>query len=299
MTSLVLLIACLALGLAVARFAHPPMGLAQGLNWWVINVALPGLVLEVGPRLHVDAGVWFLVVSQWLVLAGAALLFGTLGPRLGWSRARIGGVTLLAGLGNTSFVGYPLIEALRGREALPAAMVADQVGCFVALAVGGAIIAAAYSGQAAQPRDIARRIVLFPPFLALLAGLAAGLAGGWPEPVNAVFYRLGQTLTPLALFSVGLRLRFTLGAGQGAPVAMALAWKLALAPLLALGLGLAAGLGGPGLSIGVLQAAMGPMVSAAILADQHHLDSPTTNAILGTGILLSFATVPLWNGMLP
>ena len=296
---MLLVIACLALGVVVARLAHPPMGLAQGLNAWVINIALPALVLHTVPTLALERQLWFLVVSQWLVLAGSVALFHLVGRYSGWSRARIGGVALVAGLGNTAFVGYPLIEALRGPAALAPAVIADQMGAFVALASGGAVIAALYSGQSPQPREIARRVLLFPAFLALLAGLLAGGLGGWPEPVQAILLRLGQTLTPLALFSVGLRLRFRIEAGQAVPLAAALAWKLALAPLLIFSLALAAGIGGQTLAVSVLQAAMGPMISAAILADQHHLDPPLTNAILGAGILLSLATVPLWNGMLP
>jgi malate permease and related proteins len=60
-------------------------------------------------------------------------------------------------------------------------------------------------------------------------------------------------------------------------------------------LGWLAGVGGLPLSISVLQAAMAPMISAAILADQHNLDPPLANSVLGAGILLSLATVPLWH----
>src|SRR3546814_4214907 len=76
-----------------------------------------------------------------------------LGRRLQWSRSRIGALTLVAGLGNTSFVGYPLIEALRGQEGLAYAVIADQGGCFIALAVGGVIVASIYSGQKPHPRS--------------------------------------------------------------------------------------------------------------------------------------------------
>src|SRR3546814_3232858 len=70
-----------------------------------------------------------------------------LGRRLQWSRSRIGALTLVAGLGNTSFVGYPLIEALRGQEGLAYAVIADQGGCFIALAVGGVIVASIYRSE--------------------------------------------------------------------------------------------------------------------------------------------------------
>jgi predicted permease len=52
------------------------------------------------------------------------------------------------------------------------------------------------------------------------------------------------------------------------------------------------------LTVGVLQAAMAPMISAAILADQYDLEPPLANTVLGAGILLSLLTVPLANMLL-
>jgi malate permease and related proteins len=263
-SALLLLAACLALGALVARHAHPPLGLAQGLNWWVINIALPALILHLIPQLHFEWQFWFLVVSQWLVFAGAFVLFRFVGGRLGWSRRRIGGLTLVCGLGNTSFMGYPLLEALRGHEGLALGVIADQIGCFVALGIGGTLVAALYSGAEPHPREILRRIVLFPAFLALLAGSGVGMLGG----------------------------------DQALPLALGLGWKLVVAPLSVLALGALAGVGGLTLTIGVMQAAMAPMISAAILADQHGLDPPLANNVLGAGILLSMVSVPLWSALL-
>lgn len=298
MSALLLLAACLALGALVARHAHPPLGLAQGLNWWVINIALPALILHLIPQLHFEWQFWFLVVSQWLVFAGAFVLFRFVGGRLGWSRRRIGGLTLVCGLSNTSFMGYPLLEALRGREGLALGVIADQIGCFVALSVGGTLVAALYSGAQPHPREVLRRILLFPAFLALLAGSIVGLLGGWPPAVEEVLARIGATLAPLALFSVGLRFRLQLGGDQALPLALGLGWKLVVAPLSVLALGALAGVGGLTLTIGVMQAAMAPMISAAILADQHGLDPPLANNVLGAGILLSLVSVPLWSALL-
>jgi predicted permease len=295
MDALLLLVACLALGAVIARFAHPPIGLAQALNWWVLNVALPALVLVLVPRIHFDPSLWFLVASQWLVFLGAWVLFAVIGRQLRWGRGRIGALVLVCGLGNTSFMGYPLIDALRGHEGLALAVIADQIGCFVALAVGGAVVAALYSGQQTHPLGIARRIVFFPPFVAFVVACGAGFAGGWPAMAEQVLERIGQTLTPLALFSVGLRLKLSLGKDQALPVFLGLSWKLLLAPLLVLALGVATGAGGLTLKVGVLEAAMAPMISAAILADQHKLEPPLANAVLGLGILLSLASVYAWH----
>jgi len=295
MNAFVLLIVCFVLGAAVARYARPPIGLAPGINWWLINIALPAMVLEMIPRLQFDVHMLYLALSQWLVFGLAWLLFATIGRRLGWSRARIGGLTLVAGLGNTSFIGYPLIEALRGRDGLAHAVVADQAGCFIALAVGGIFVASVYSGQAAKPMQIVRRVVSFPAFSALITGIIVGQLGGWPEAIDAVLSRIAMTLTPLALFVVGLRFRLLLGRDRLGAVGIGVFYKLALIPALVLGIGLAFGVHGLPLTVAVLQAAMAPMVSATILADQYNLDPPVANTLLGAGTLLGFVTVPLWN----
>ncbi len=298
MSALLLLFVCLVLGVLVARFAKPPAGMVHGINWWVLNIALSALVLELIPRLKFDPQLWFPIVAMWLTFGGAWLLFGLLGPRLGWSRQRIGALILVCGLGNTSFMGYPLIQAMHGKVGLAVAVVADQLGCFPVLASAGIVVASIYSGRTPQPRLIVRRMLTFPPFVALLVGILVGSLGGWPVWLDGVFAPIGATLTPLALFSVGLQFKFHLGDRQLAALGLGLGWKLLLAPLLCLLLGTAAGVGGLVLAVGVLQAAMAPMISAAILADEYALEPALANTILGAGIVLSLLTVPLGNLLL-
>jgi len=298
MSALLLLFVCLALGVLVRRYAQPPAGIVHGLNWWVLNIALPALVLELIPRLKLDTALWFPVAAMWLVFFGAWLLFAWIGPRLGWSRGRIGALVLVCGLGNTSFMGYPMLQALHGQAGLALAVVADQLGCFPLLASAGVVVACLYAGRDPDPRQIARRIVRFPAFIALVLGIAVGMAGGWPVALNGVLKPLGETLTPLALFSVGLQFRLQVGKRQFGAAAWGLGWKLLLAPALCWVLGAATGVGGLVLTTGVLQAAMAPMVSAAILADEYGLDPELANTVLGAGIVLSLLTVPLGNWLL-
>lgn len=295
MNAFLMVFACLALGIGVARFGRPPPGLAQALNWWVLNVALPALVLQVIPRLHVDRQLWFLAAAMWFVFAGAWVVCALVGRACGWPRERIGALTLVAGLSNTAFTGYPLIEALRGPSALGLAAVADQLGGFLAMMLGGVTSAAWYAGGRPQLAPILRRIVLFPPFQALIVALVAGQLGGWPAAVYPILERIASTLAPLALVSVGLQFTWQLSVSQAGAVAFALVWKLGVAALLVYAAGRAAGIQGQILAVAVLQAGMAPMISAAILADENGLDPQVANATLGVGILLSLATVPLLN----
>jgi len=298
MSAMLLLFVCLILGLVVARLAKPPAGIVQGINWWVLNVALPALVLELIPKVKFDPQLWFPVAAMWLTFGGAWLLFGLLGPRLRWSRQRIGALILVCGLGNTAYMGYPLIEALHGKPGLALAVVADQIGTFPLLASAGIVVASIYSGRTPPARLIVKRIATFPAFVALVVGILVGLLGGWPELLNGVFAPIGASLTPLALFSVGLQFKFRPGPGQLGAAGWGLGWKLLLAPLLCWVLGAAAGVGGLVLTVGVLQAAMAPMVSAAILADEYELDPTLANTVLGAGTVLSLITIPLGNLLL-
>ena len=131
-----------------------------------------------------------------------------------------------------------------------------------------------------------------------MVGIVAGVSGGWPPLLGGVFHPLGATLTPLALFSVGLQFRLRGGKRQAGAAAWGLGWKLLLAPVLCWLLGVATGVGGLTLTVGVLQAAMAPMVSATILADEYGLDPELANTVLGVGIVLSLLTVPLGNWLL-
>lgn len=298
MSALLLLFTCLLLGIAVARWARPPAGIVPGINWWVINVALPSLVLGLIPKIHFDPQLWFPVAAMVLTFGGSWWVFSALGAWLGWSRQRIGGLILVCGLGNTSFMGYPIMQALHGKQGLAVAVVADQLGCFPLLASVAVLVASLYAGRRPQAGLIARRILSFPPFIALIVGMLIGVLGGWPAMIDDVLTPLGATLTPLALFSVGLQFKLHPGEGQIKAVGLGLAWKLVLAPVASWLLGITAGVQGLTLTVGVLQAAMAPMISAAILADEYELEPTLANTVLGAGIVLSLVTIPLGNWLL-
>lgn len=297
MSALWLVVICIGAGAIAARFRHPE-GLVPGLNWWVLHVALPALVLQQIILLEWSNDLLFPAVAMWLVFAGAWLLISLVGRWRGWSRGQVGALVLTAGLGNTSFVGYPLIEALRGHDALGVAVIADQLGSFLALSSAGVIVAALYSGLRVHPAALAKRVVTFPAFIALVAALLLRQAGGLPPVLMEVAGRLGLTLTPLALFSVGMQLRLRASGHDLGPMLYGLGWKLMLAPLMIWGIAMA--IGAPPVSgdIAVLQAAMAPMITAGILAQQHGLAPSLANHIVGIGILLSLVTVPLANYLL-
>ena len=298
MSAFALLLLCLGLGALMARSQRFPRQSPAVLNAWILNIALPALVLIEIPRLQWSADLWFPILAPWVVMIGAMLLFGWLGARLGWERSLIGCVILVCGLGNTAFLGLPMIQALRGPEALATAVIADQLGSFLALSTLGMWVAARYSGADARGGELLLRVLRFPPFIALIAGFVVAGLGGWAPAAELVLARLAETLAPLPLFSVGMQFRLRALRESQQAAALGLGWKLLLAPAILAGLAWSLDLAAASSSVGVLQAAMAPMITAGILASEHDLKPALASALVSLGILLSFVSVPLWHLLL-
>lgn len=297
MEALALIVLCVAAGMVTARVAHPE-GLAPSLNWWVVYIALPALVLGQIVRLEPSFDLVVPALGMWLVFFGAWAFIAAIGAVLGWSRQLVGCLVLTAGLGNTAFVGYPLIEALMGKEGLALAVVTDQFGSFFMLAVMGAVITALYSGQKLKWSAVGRRLITFPAFIALLIALVLGRFSEMPPLFFYITDNLGSTLTPLALFSVGLQLKMRSAGGDGVPLLAGLSWKIIVAPFLVWGLLAWVGSEPRVVEVVVLQAAMAPMVTGGILAQQYGFQPLLANRMVGFGLVISLFTVPLWQQIL-
>ncbi|MGQ0621805.1 MAG: AEC family transporter [Panacagrimonas sp.] len=294
MSAFLLLITCPLLGGLAARLRLMPDQSFAVINAWVLRIAFPALVLEQVPRLVWEPALVFAAAAPWVVIGGALILIPLIGRRLGFDRVTIGALVMTCGFGNTAFIGLPMIGALAGPETVGPALIADQLGSFIAVSTVGMVAASMFAGDRIEPRDAVMRVLRSPPFIALVVALCVRAAGGWPQDVAIVLHRLGDTLTPMALFSVGLQFRLGAWQGRKGPLAVGLAWKLVLAPLAVVALAAACGVGGPPAVAGILQAAQGPMITSGIMAQEHRLAPELVTLVTGVGIAMSFATAPLW-----
>ena len=290
MASLLVLVACLLAGVALRGRLDP-----APLTLYVLHVALPALALV---ELHGASGfsAWG-VASVWLVFLAAAAIFPLLGRIFCWDRATVGCLVLAAGLSNTSFVGFPLLEVLIGPEALPLAVPLDQLGSFLVVCTLAPIVGALAAGQTVAPLPLVRKTLAFPAVWAvILALLLRDVA--IPDVVEAALGRIAGTLSPVALVAVGAQLR-TPPRAAAPPLAVGLAYKLVFAPILVWGWMRAGGEGGLGARVAVLEAAMAPMVTGAVLAQTYGLRPELAGALLAVGVPLSLLTVWIWSVALP
>lgn len=286
MSNIILLFACMLIGMALRRCGRVPENAHAAINGFIINVSLPALTLLQIHRIELHAMLAYAVVMPWLLFTIAALFFWAVSKVLKFAPATTGGLILVAGLGNTSFVGLPMLEAFYGVAALPVGILIDQLGTYLVLSTLGIAVAALCSSGAASGGEIFRRICVFPPFIALMVSLLLWPVE-YPEWLVGVLRRLGDTLAPLALVSVGLQLRLDYLSEIRVPLSIGIAFKLLFGPALVLLLyvGLL-GAAGKIVQITLFEAAMGPMIGASIV--------PLITLLVGFGITASFLSLPLW-----
>ena len=298
MANIILLAVCLAAGYLLNRTGRFPAATPAALNGFIIHISLPALAILHIHTIKLDSSLVLTALMAWLVFSGAWLLFGQAGRIAGMDRTRIGALILVAGLGNTSFVGLPMIEAYFGKEHLGVGIIADQLGSFMVLSTLGILTATLYSSGSASPRQMARKILMFPPFQALLLALLLRPLA-FPGWTVAILEKLGSTLTPLALVSVGFQLHFGGIRQVMRPLLAGLGYKLLLAPALIwlLYVGILKSTDTVTL-VTVFEAAMAPMITAGIIAIDHDLEPPLVTMMIGIGIPLSFVTLHAWHMLL-
>ena len=294
MNNLLLLILCFLAGVLIRRFKRMPDNAPVTLNSFIIHISLPALTLYYIHQLKFSADMLLTGLMAWLVFGLSAGFFWLIGRWLKLPRATVGALIVVGGLGNTSFFGLPMVEAFYGYGGISTAIIADQLGSFFALSVLGITVAGIYSSGRPTASEIFKRIALFPPFIALVVALLL-IPIEYADWFGVLLKRLGDTLAPLALLSVGLQLRLGHVAEHKRNLALGLAFKLLLAPLAIFVLYVPLlGSHGQAIQVTIFEAAMPPMITAAIVAVEHDLDPDLSNLMVAVGLILSFFTLTGW-----
>ncbi len=295
MSNFVMLVICLVAGLLLRRSSPLPDNAHTVINMIILHVSLPAVTLRYLHDFRFDGNELWPVLMPWaLFLIGAALFYG-LGRVLRLPAASVGALTLVGGFGNTSFVGLPMIESLHGRDGMGLGLLIDQLGSYLALSTLGIGAAAFYAAEGpVSPRAMLRRVATFPPFIALVAALLL-MPLTFPPMFSQALARIGDTLAPLALLSVGLQLRFDALREHRRLLCFGLGYKLLVCPALVVALLWLSGAGPDMVSrVSVIEAAMPPMIGAAVVASQANLAPRLVSMMVGLGIPLGLCTAPAW-----
>ncbi len=295
MSNILLILISLFGGILLNKYKVLTSGNAKTLNIFIIYLSLPAITLYYIPKLSWSLEMAFPFLMPILVLGFSWVFFLSIQPILKFSKQTLGALILVAGMGNISFVGYPVVEAIYGDSGLEVAIMVGQGG-FLSVSVWGVLIAMRFSSKTGDWKEIAWNVLRFPPFIAFLIALPFSfLSLDFPESLQESFKQLGNTLTPLAMVSVGLQISFNFAGVNWKNVLVGLGFKLLLAPFLILLLAnffLSEGnlIG----KVSVLEAAMPSMVTASIIATQYNLNPKLSNFLVGFGLLASGITLVFW-----
>jgi len=295
---ILLIVTLFMIGFAARRVISEPASLVKWLNNFIVYLAMPALILLNIPKLELSADMLIPVGVAWAwLLIGAATVIA-LSRWLAWPRQTEAAMLLLVTMGNTSFLGFPMVLAFFSDSVLAYAIFFDQLGGFLILSTFGLIVIAVYSpldsGRAGrvQLNQIIRKISTFPPFIALVVAVFV--------PLDAVVFWLGDALTllskllmPVALFLLGVQFKPRLLPEHKVPLFCAIALKMIAAPLLAFFILLSLGSTGDVRTATIFEAAMPSMVTPGLMAMQAGIAPRFIATLLGYSTLFAFVSLPL------
>ncbi len=207
-------------------------------------------------------------------------------------------IILCCGLGNTSFVGYPILQHFYGNDSLRYAIFVDQPGSFLILSTLGVLIAAYFSSGTFSVHETILKLIKFPPFILFIISLfipSTFIKGNIYDGLDA----LGKLMIPLAILSLGMQFQLKLDDIEWKKFFLGILYKLIIAPLIIYILFyFILNKQSELYTISIMECAMPPMVTSSIMAMEHNLDRKLTGILPTLGILFSIITLLMWKWIL-
>ena len=147
MENFVLIILAIAIGYGINRLNIFSKDAPTILNQFVIYISRPAMILLQIPKLTFSMDTLIPIIVACMVMFFSAILVLLVAKVFSFFFFFTGSLMLVAILGNTSFMGIPIVNAYMGESAIPYVLVYDQLGTFIALAIYGTFIASYYSSK--------------------------------------------------------------------------------------------------------------------------------------------------------
>ncbi len=295
MTNFVLIICCIAAGMIMSRLRILPNDAYKSVNAWLLYVALPALALRFVPEIEWNQQLILPGISPIIVWIGSWLMVTLYARKYNVNKTTKTALIITCGLGNTSFLGFPLISAYYGEDQIYNAIVFDQV-TFLLFATAAVIVVLRAAGEKDEKTDvkyIIQKVLRFPPFIACVIAL---VFSGWVDfsPAFPLLDKFVATLSPLALFSIGLQLKIGDWKKEKAHLSFGLFYKLLVAPLLVFIFVWTINGTGNMARITVFEASMPSHITASLLASQYNMNPKLCSLMVGFGLIGGFVTTFIW-----
>jgi hypothetical protein len=261
------LILIVAVGILLRRLHVLSTQDATSIRKFVFNVSLPALTFISLYSNPISLKALWIIPGVIVIQAIGYLTF-----RLVPMRYR---ETIFSGfLGNTGFMGYPVVQAILGQGALSLAVIYEQTHSFMIFSTW-------------IHKNV--RSLINPPLVAMLLALILKRVA-LPQFFTDACQLVGNSTSPLAMLFVGLTVDLDFNWRALIPASI----KLALVPAMALALTLVLPVAGDIRSVFILQSAMPTMVASVVYGAEIGLDVQKLSRNVVVSTLLFPLTILFW-----
>lgn len=300
--NIVLVIGLIGLGSLCRRSSLFPKNSAEVLNVFILNISLPAIILISIPKLVINSNILIPVFSHWTAFIIHGLLLIIAKKIFSFKNSVFGALFIVTILGNTAFLGIPIVNSFLGEQGVPFAVLYDQLGSGFGFIFMAAFILPKYVGkEVGSLKNIAKKLLKFPPFIALVLGFVF-IYLPVPAVVNKYLESIANTLIPCAMIAVGFQMKYKLPKTTVLPLAVGLCIKLIILPLIMFSL--MGGIVEPFFyfniaeKASILQSGMPPMITAGALVMNEGLEEDLCASLVGYGLIVSFVSLSFLNLLL-
>ena len=301
------------LGYLAVQRGYLPESAIPGLNGFVLFFALPCMLFRFGASMPFAQLIDPVLIAIWgggaalmvLFTIAITLRFTPDGPGVSMKDAAFG--ALVAAFPNSGFMGFPLLIGLLGEKTA-----GPLIGCILIDIVFTSSLCLALAQLRPASETATQHGVLAPfgralrgalsnplPWAIALGAVVAATSLPLPGPVKEIVRMLGDSATPVALFTIGAVLwraqqhaHSRTPLREFLPVALV---KLFVHPLLVLSGGVVANAAGAtvspfALTVLVLNAALPSASNVAILAERYGADNGRVTRIIMVSTALAFVS---------
>lgn len=267
------------------------------LNKLVINVAMPCLIFS---SLYVAdlSNITNLAVMPMITLivgAISGLMVFIVLTFKGYSKKQKWSVIVPVAIGNTAFLGFPMVLGVFGQTGLIRAIFSDM-GTLIMFLSLSIILMANFGGTF---KEVIKRILSFPVLWAVILGVSFNLfnipIGGIATDVIGY---LAAAAIPIIMISLGISLQFEGFLRNLKEAGLAVIVKLFLAPLIAFIIVNLLGISGMGYTIAIVEAAMPSGMLTLVLAINYKLDFKLSADCAIVTTIFSLITLPIIIGII-
>ncbi|MBM0637385.1 AEC family transporter [Campylobacter sp. VicNov18] len=261
---------------------------------FTVAFALPCLIFDKAYHLNFDFSLIILIFIGFFSCIFSGCLVLIIGKICNFSKATLISMFLLSCFGNTIFLGMPIITGIFEDPQFSAEVILyDALATTLPISLFGPFILSLGNGKKVNLAVHIKKILTFPPFLALFFGFLCKFIT-LPDFIFTPIRLFGGTATPLALFAIGLGLGFMAIKTAYKPTILVIFAKMILTPIIFI---CCLKLFGFKLNtsaiVAIIESATPTMTLTAAIIMKAKLDSNLAVSAVAFGVLFAFISIPI------